>query len=119
MNVFIFVASILAYVSGCYFLAKLYFNVVAYVYYSKWGIQFKNCVAAFCFFGFVLIDIPLAIFLPAWLSFHTGFLVNDDGREPGEALIIFGCIVLVASLWCAFRSEAGGRFKAAVYGHNK
>lgn len=116
---FFFISAILVYVFGCYVFARFYFALVAYINQSTWKASVKKGVVAICFLGFVITEIPLAIFLPAWLSFQTGFLVNDHGREPTTMLIIFGCIVLATTLWCAWRSKEGRRFAGSLASHIK
>lgn len=119
MNMFFFFSAILIYMFVCYVFARFYFALVAYVYQSTWKTFVKKGVAFICYLGFVITEIPLAIFLPAWLSLKTGSLVNDRGSEPTRVLIIFGCIVLVTTLWCASRSKEGRRFADYVAGRIK
>lgn len=110
MNVLMFLFGVFIYIGGCYFFARLYFASVASVYQSTWGSTAKKCISGIFFLVFVVLEIPLGILLPAWLSSKSGFLVDSHGKEPTSILIIFGCLVLTATLWMAWRSKEGRRF---------
>src|SRR6187402_996574 len=104
MNVIVFVAAIIAHIVLCYMCTKLYFSLVANTYQRAWGDVRKNCVAAILFLVFVIVEIPLAIFFPAWANAKLEVIGSDHGRAFTSAFIIFGCFVLLSTLWMAWRS---------------
>lgn len=117
MNVLAFVAVIIAYISICYLGAKLYFLLVANAYQKSWSNIIKKCVVAILFLGFAIVEIPIAIFFPAWANAKLEVMGNE--RASTSALIMFGCFVLLVTLWMACRSKAGRRFAKVTGGQER
>jgi hypothetical protein len=86
------------YIALCILGFKLYFFLQQKNLHTRDKLK-KGIVSYALFILFICIEIPFAIFFPAWLS--TRLNVLDKSSESTLYLLILGVIVLSLSIWKA------------------
>jgi len=90
-----FVLLNLMYIFGCYLCARTYFYFMDFLRQSPKNVFIRNLMIYGLFIVFVIIEIPFAIFFPAWISEKMAIFERTSFTTGG--LILFGFFVLVIS----------------------
>lgn len=115
MNIIAFIVAVSIYFFFCFGVVRLYFFLAGNIYLRSNNAIIKNGLIYALFAIFVLTVIPIGIFFPAWISEKLD--VIDRSPSVTIMLILFGCAVLVTSLWMGWRSKEGRRFASTMNGH--
>ena len=92
----LFVSLILIYTIVCIFGVRLYFYCHSTIKEVRKGVS-SILLSYLLFFIFVLIEIPFAIFFPAWLS--AKLTIFEHSPNSTMFLLLFGVTVLALSIW--------------------
>lgn len=112
MNVVIFGLAIVVYILICYWGVRIYFSSVAKAHKGIDSPITRNLVIYALFFAFIAIELPVAIFFPAWLS--EKLMVFKRTSEITAILLAFGSCVLIGAVWKGWRSDDGRMFAKAM-----
>lgn len=93
----IFLILILAYITLCIAGFRGYFYLQEINQSYKANKVLKVFYSYVLFAVFICIEIPFALFFPAWLS--AELMIWDEVAESTVYFLIFGCLVLGISIW--------------------
>lgn len=93
----ILVALIILYILICIGAFRLYFYLQYLNQQKRSDSLMKNINSYLLFACFICLEIPFAIFFPAWLSEK----LHVFERTPNTTMyfLIFGCVVLATAIW--------------------
>jgi hypothetical protein len=93
----VFTFLMFVYVFLCMFGFKLYFHLRSRTIsknYSKFKKDILSYLLSTCF---IVLEIPFAIFFPAWLG--EELMIVERTSESSMYFLLFGCLVLAIALW--------------------
>ena len=92
-----FIVLIFLYILICIGAVRLYFNLQSLNQKSRRNSLYKNINSYLLFACFVCLEIPFAIFFPAWLS--EKLQVVERTSDTTMYFLLFGCLVLAVATW--------------------
>lgn len=97
MNIFLALVIVAFYIMACIWGFKWYFYVQNLVKVSKFRVFLKNICNFMLFIIFICIEVPFAIFFPAWVN--AKLMIIDENAGTTSSMLLFGCFVLIISVW--------------------
>lgn len=105
----LFLASVSAYLALCY-LGFLLVLCTAVFFHYKVKNLITGIIAKYLLVALAFLHVAFCIFSPLWIGEKFSFL--KQSQEIRAALVMFGCLIGVFSMWVAARSEVGRKFLA-------
>jgi hypothetical protein len=107
-----FALLLLAYALACYGGIRGYCSVAVKIYKQTQQPPVQRLLTNVWFLAFVVIEIPFAIFFPAWLAEKLSIFAPGSFSTGG--LILLGAATLAAATWKGFRSDEARQMLALL-----
>lgn len=94
---FLALLAIAVYIAICIWGFKWYFHFQSLVRASKSSGFMRGVYSFILFIIFICIEIPFAIFFPAWVN--SRLMIFEENTGTTAFMLLFGCLILAISLW--------------------
>lgn len=105
-----FILVVLLYAYGCYLGMRGYWLVAGYLYQKFQQPAARSALLHAWLVAFVIAQVPIGIFFPAWLSEKWKILV--PGPLTTTLLLLFGCVTLALAAWRGWQAAEARRFSS-------
>ncbi len=112
MNILLFILGISIYSYACYLWMRVYFFTAVYIHRNL--PKLVSPVALLVWLAFFAAVLIIVFYFPVWLS--EKLAIFENSATVTGILILFGGVVLVATLWRGWLSKEGRQFKEAFQG---
>jgi hypothetical protein len=103
-----FILVVALYVYVCYLGIRGYWLIAGYLHQKFHAPVTRTVLLHGWFLIFVIVEVPISIFFPAWLSGRWGIFAPEP--RTTALLLLFGCATLALAAWRGWRGAEARRF---------